>query len=836
MPKRRNKYTLAMVYDTETCNISYTEGAKTVHKAYPILFIENDIRDKDLNFYDPDNDKIRFYRHEEEMLNRIDEYIEWGIVCDLTPIICAYNLMFDLQPLMEELNKKYDVRVNAQSSTNVYTLDLYELDTDNILLRFWDTFHLEMRGLSAMGKTCGLSKAVGDWDYSKIRTPETPLTEEELFYAKRDVQVIPAYLQYLLKANEWLEQKDLGVKVITKTSLVRQMAKREIGRLQLGKENGKKISVEKSFLNLCMKELPQSFPIYALRTSCFRGGFTFTSATYANTIQSNVISADVVSMHHTFINGRYIPISFSIAERYYLKLACEDILNTSREKVLNNYEKPFNYAIHARLRFKNIRLRKNTVFEKDGIALLAMAKFKRELEPFSDYGMSATATDQENYIRSIGFFDKFNNADFAFGKLYSADDVTLHLTELELWALSRVYEWDEIIYIVGEVSTRFISPPEYVTLQSNILFEQKSQAKFISTHYEEGVPYLYNKRGIPTNIANELEKGTLEKQWFNEWYSNTVKGQFNGIYGCMAQNVYKGNFICMGGNIVPDYESKTTEENWDEKQPTNCRVLYTYGMRIVGGSRLHLVLAIELLDEYFGNSIRILGGDTDSIKASVDYDVTDKELEDALRPLAECSKEAINRAQKNVREKFGNMASTLKDIGSFEIENAGHHYDKHIELWNKTRLSWDGNAHITAAGIARPIGEYHLGTFIEDLAQKYGIEKVMNYCLGYNVVIANEISHSLEGYRPNAQDRLNIEVTDYLGNTSFVSSHESVALYPINRVIGDTSKIANMQNIKYLQEKYNRKVDTSEKILELKDGRPIVRVYDIKEYKIKMEG
>lgn len=41
---------------------------------------------------------------------------------------------------------------------NVYTMNLYEQDTDNMLLRFWDTRCLEMRGLKAMGETAGLPR------------------------------------------------------------------------------------------------------------------------------------------------------------------------------------------------------------------------------------------------------------------------------------------------------------------------------------------------------------------------------------------------------------------------------------------------------------------------------------------------------------------------------------------------------------------------------------------------------------------------------------------------------------------------------------------------------
>jgi hypothetical protein len=393
-----------------------------------------------------------------------------------------------------------------------------------------------------------------------------------------------------------------------------------------------------------------------------------------------------------------------------------------------------------------------------------------------------------------------------------------------------------MVCIYGEVTTRFIPPPEFVTLQSNLLFEQKSKAKFVLAHYNEGEEYPFNVTGLPTGIADGLKKGTLEHQFFEEWYSNTVKGQFNGIYGTQAQDVYKGDFMCVNGNISANPTSKTTEDNWEEKQPKTCRVLYTYGMRIVGGSRLHLILALELLDEYFGNAIRVLGGDTDSVKASVDDDVTDDELEKALKPLLDCSTDAILKSQKKVREKFSHIASTLKGIGGFEIENKGKHYSIHLELWNKTRVSWDGKSHITAAGISRPIDKYHLGSLIEELAAKYPIEEVLKMCVGYNVYISNEISHALEGYRPDARDRLNRNVTDYLGNEAYITAHESVALYPISRVLGDTAKFSNSQNIKYLKEKYGREVIDYERVLELDDGKPIVRTYELVDYKTIMEG
>lgn len=809
-------YTIAAVYDTETCNIGTGENSR----AYPILFIENDIRNKDLYNYEPDkDDKVHFYRHEKEMQDRIDEYVEWGMFFKVVPIICAYNLSFDLQPLLEELNKRYDMRVNAQSSTNLYTLDLYLKDSDTQVLRFWDTFHLEMRGLAAMGRTCGFAKAIGDWDYSLTRTPETPLTDEELHYATRDVQVIPAYLKYLLHANEWMQQKDLGSKVLTKTSIVRQMARKEIAQQKIPKKNGKVITVDKAFINLCNKEMPENYDIYALRKACFRGGFTFTSAKFANEIVENVVSLDVVSMHHTFINGRYIPENFKVTEPMFIKIACDKIKEQTVENVLQNYHKPFHVAFHAVIVFHNLRLKEHTCFSDYGIALEATAKFKKAADSEFQVVLSMSKILQENEIRARGWYDKFDAAWLALGKVYKARNILLHLNELEFWTMSRVYEWDSYDVLFGEIATNFTKPPEYIVMQSNKLFDMKSKAKQIVNNYKEGTPYDGDLTGIPEGITKGLRDGTIALKFVNSWYTNTVKGQFNGIYGTQAQDVFKPRYIVQDGLIGVDASDVCTPENFDEKKPRTSRVLYTYGMRIVGGSRMHLVIAMELMYEKFGNKVRITGGDTDSIKCSIDKDITDDMLEECLEPLKQASKNAIDKCMERLRSTFPDMASTLDGIGSFEIENRDGHYKYHMEVWNKARISYDNRTHVTCAGLRRPLGSFHIETVIDTLISNgYDIETVFKTTLGYNVFIDSNICHSLEAHRPKPTDVFESYVIDYLGNVTYVKAHESNALYPAGRWLGETSKMNNHFSVQFLQEEYNKVIDTNMRYIEYKDN------------------
>ena len=59
MRYKRRKFSIVCSYDTETTN--YGEGSETI--AFPVLFIDNDLRDIDLYNYEPDvDDTINFYR------------------------------------------------------------------------------------------------------------------------------------------------------------------------------------------------------------------------------------------------------------------------------------------------------------------------------------------------------------------------------------------------------------------------------------------------------------------------------------------------------------------------------------------------------------------------------------------------------------------------------------------------------------------------------------------------------------------------------------------------------------------------------------------------------
>ncbi len=819
----RKDFRLAAIFDTETTNILH--GAET--RAYPILYIFNDLRDTSLESYDPTSDDVRFYRGVDVALAYIDDLIAYGGEHDYVPVIAAYNLMFDMQTLMLALTRSYTISVNAQTATSVYTLDLYV--DDNVVCRFWDTFYLETGGLRAMGETCGLPKAVGDWDYTLVRTPETPLTEDEMFYARRDVQVIPQYLQWLLRTNHWLTSDMLGSRVLTKTSLVRQMARREIGGRRVTLQGGKRITLQRAFEMTCNQEFPKNYESYALRKACFRGGLTFTSAKTADVVVHNVASLDVTSMHHAFINGRRLPVKFAPTPSELLQIACERIAATSLDDVLSHYDDPFHVGLHVAVRFSHLRLRKGTCFTSWGMAICPRSKFVRTLHADTDYSNNDRAKTQDNSIRARGYVDSAVNPVYAFGKLYSADECVLHVNEIELWNVAQVYEYDDMHVWYGEGTTKTIIPPDYVTLQSNMLFARKTDVKNLIKGYTEGTPYVGDiPDSIPEGIARDAKTGELSMKFLQSYYGSTVKGQFNGIYGTQAQDVMKADYrVTETGELEVDKTTVCTPENFAEKRPKTPRVLYTYGMRIVAGSRMHLLIAMMLIYRRCGGRVTVTGGDTDSLKISCANDVTDAELLDALKPLHDAVETAINNTMRRVRVTAPDMASTLEHIGKFEVEGCGgsSRYVEHVELWNKARVSLDsgGRVHVTCAGLPRPADVYTIEDFLRDLMTNgHGFADVVEMALGYDVLVDYEICHTLQRNRPHVCDRYIGDVTDYLGETTHVDAPEAIGLYPSGRWLGESDKQANMENITYLRSVYNRYVNTTPRELVLRDGKPMI--------------
>lgn len=819
LPQR--EYTIAACFDTETSTIG--EG---VHShAFTISYQVNDLRGIRLRDYTPgQDDRVHIYRNEREMLAFLEQLIEWGDNLNLIPVVCAYNLRFDIQTLLESLAVTHPLmRVQAQTSRTLYTLDL--MRDEQPILRFWDTYHLNKTGLASMGLLAGLPKATGDWDYTLTRTPETPLTAQEEHYATRDVQVIPAYLRYILNANPWIDEKELGYTVLTSTSLVRRFARANIGTLHdLG---GK--TLWECWLIRCKTELPKTYESYATRRACFRGGLSFTAAKMAGIPVRNVASLDVTSMHHTFM-ARAIPVNFHPCNLTMLQTFAEYVVRLPVEDILVSYVRPFPVAFHARIAFTNLRFKDGSCFQHWDIGTLSESKFGTRVERYSDTGgRDAADEEQSNAELADGFHDTATRPVYAFGKLVAAQSCELYLNEIELYITSLVYDWDTMTVLGGELSVNWRKCPDYIALQSRMLYRQKAQIKKLIHDYRNE-PYGGDIGDtIPPTIAAAARAGSVTSDELNAYYYH-CKTMFNAIYGTCAQNEFKPGFKMRNGEVTVDTDTVTTDSNFKLRRPKKSKVLYTYGMRIVAGSRLHLVLGMKLLWDALGRRIDVLGGDTDSLKIRCDPEVTDDEIMHALAPLHAAADQCIRLGYTRTRREFaGQYPVDMPDVGHFDIETCGHdaaghrvtRYPWHIELWNKCRVSITnaGGAKVTAAGLARPVGTYTIVDWYEDAVKKHGAKWALRHGLGYSTIVSSDLCHMLQRTSPLATDTVEADVTDYTGRTCHISQHEAIALYDTGKLVGDTFNRVNGETLIYLELHYGRTPRTDPHYLTANDWR-----------------
>lgn len=662
--------------------------------------------------------KTQFFNTPEELV----EALPMG--GEPTPIIAVYNLQFDfvsLEPVL--LERGYELS-SFGPATNPFYIDV--MKDGEIVLRFWEVSRLCPQGLAVMGELAGLPKLDGEWDYSLYREPGCELTKEEKEYAVRDTEVIQRYLQYVIKTNDFIKESDLGTRLLTQTGLVRLFGERVVGRKEL-----------RAFRAAAAQEEPENEEVYRLRKACFRAGLTFTGGSNAGKIFENVTSIDTVSMHHSFVLGRLVPRGFHKAEPKVLERALENIFEMPVEKVLAQYEQPFGIAIHSRVRFKGLKIKAGSVFEAQGIGTLARGKFTQHV--IYDWEDGQGSQNAENRNRAAGYLDQGSGLKFEFGKLTEAKEATIFLTELEAWVMAQVYDWDEFEVLEGEITTRFQVPPTYILeLDKNLYYNKSEMKSFLKGDEEAAVPQAIKE------APRSVQEG---------YYTRTSKGMFNSVFGLVAMDSHK---------FEDEFSKSKNPSSW-----------YAMGMRIAGGSRVHLIIAILLINKMFYGSFSILGGDTDSIKIA---GLTNDQIQTALQPLHD----AITRSIDITLTESGIDSSQFAGIGTFESEGTA---ELEVEVFNKNRLAWNGSTfELTAAGIPTPPNRPNLESALTSLARKYGPNTVMEKIYGPNLEVDASLSCFLFPVRPSTRT-----VSGFAAATSLI---------PTNRLLGDlySPEMASVRN------------------------------------------
>lgn len=194
---------------------------------------------------------------------------------------------------------------------------------------FFDDYNIELRCSMIMTNSklaylpdiykLPVKKLEGDLDYTKIRTPKTPLTEKELQYCENDCLVIYYYILFELKTYERVDKIPL-----TSTGHVR----REL----------KQISYKDySYKQKVSKAINTNPHVYNLLQDAFCGGYTHANWIYADEILKNIDSWDFTSSYP------YVLVTHQFPSTEFKKCNI---------KKLNQMSKRFAYLIVVKL--KNI--------------------------------------------------------------------------------------------------------------------------------------------------------------------------------------------------------------------------------------------------------------------------------------------------------------------------------------------------------------------------------------------------------------------------------------------------------------------------------------------------
>lgn len=808
MPRKpeRLPYRIVAAYDSETTNI--VSGASK--RAFPILH-QLGVLSAPIEQVGADNvescTRIEMYRHALELYSALDSLA--ASASGYVPVVLCHNLAFDMYGLADYFRAKQaegiTVKVLAKSVRKPITFTVCD-DDGGARLVIWDTLVFSQKSLAYMGAECGYSKLSGDWDYNLVRTCDTPLTERERAYAAHDVYALLAWMGHWCRLNPDIPPEKLGFNVVTKTGVVRQRRYLRFGHLR-GQGNGNRLSVGDYWVRQNQAEsFTTDNELYTFN-ACTRGGFTFCSAEHASEVfdysqdaARAVYGYDATSQHPSQIVSHKYPEKFHQVSADVMRTSFRIVARKTVENVLKSYAKPFPVAFCGQFKFRNLRLKNGSIFEREGIAPLASARFA----PYkSDTEVLEGNQDAEEFKEHMAesYRDTVQNPTFAFGKLLAADYCEIYLTELAAWEVSQAYEWDSMDACgPGYQTGRFVRPTDMAVISVMQFYGGKNAFKKARNYYykHERLPEPLRKKlldhGIPEFVVSGMDAGTIDEQTVESTYLG-LKADLNALFGIEASNEYRRDTVLSDTGIA--YEGDFGVQN----APKTPKAWYQCGQRIVGWSRIAQTLVLELCGPY---ADAIINGDTDSVKLVFTQDGK------------QCAEKALSRMEKSidaakrtvcarVRAKYPEQYVPLDGIGYYVEEFAT---DRFCAAWNKAYVYDDaGQLRFTIAGV--PVNHREKGPdgkpmhpSVSDTAQwAYGhgepFGEICDNYLGYNVTYPHTLTGLNARSFPAWGDMCTGRVIDYRGHESMVAEPSALCLYGMPKTVNDTHVPENHLNMAY---------------------------------------
>lgn len=514
-----------------------------------------------------------------------------------------------------------------------------------------------------------VEKLVGNLDYSLVRTKDTVLTDDELAYCNNDIEVVNAYI------NEQIEQySDISKIPLTNTGRVRDYVRHNC--YYTSKNHRKTNKGKYTRYRKTMQDLTMTSTHYEMLKRAFMGGFTHANANYSGMLLEDVTSIDFTSSYPSTMLAEEYPMSRG---RFISVKTLEQL-----EKYCRVYCMVFD------IKFTNIR----------------------------------SKITQENYISESKCFT-LNNPTINNGRVHSADELAITITNVDFDIIKQCYEWDSIM--IGQ-AMRF-------------------HKGYLPKAIIESILKLYEDKTVLKGVEGKEVEYLLSK------------GMLNSVYGMCVTDIVKNEHKYDGDGW--DMELADKEEQIQKYNDSKSRFLYyAWGIFVTAYSRKNLWTGIIALGDDYVYS------DTDSIKL-LNYDNHKNYIEwynnyTVTKLKTMCDEYNIPYEKLSPKTQTGKT----KMLGVWDFEGT---YTRFKTLGAKRYLvEKDGKLELTVAGLSKQNGvKYMLEQSNNDIDKVF---KMFNDNLYIPSDKTGKMTHTY------IDEEMEFMIQDFQGNESHIITKSGIHL------------------------------------------------------------
>lgn len=389
-----------------------------------------------------------------------------------------------------------------------------------------------------------------DYEYNKIRTPLTPLTQKEIDYNFRDTDIVVLYIYHFIV-------KKYGIDVLNKKLYTITSIARYVGEIVNDSKNKK---MWYKFNRKCMAQNEFQLSFWYI---LFSGGLCTSNPNYFLKVIDNVASFDF-SSSYPYCMFNHFPIKF-------------------RKKIINlEYFKDIEKDTKL-----NVSIFFNCIIDVSNIRI---NNFKYPIQSIYK------CTDLKNEI-SIN------------GKLVKANSCRLYLTSLDYFMLTKFYEFEIINIIYYEQSNYNSKLSDYTLNTVNRLLQDKSEFKEynnIVTDSTMDKDFIFKNEEITNLLKMQPDLDTKKYVMKDEYL--TIKGQLNSQYGVLVQKPLSENIVYNFETLEYEKNIDDFEKYINQRNPKTNLIV---GLYVTAFARYNLLTVLYLC---LKNNINVYYTDTDSIK------------------------------------------------------------------------------------------------------------------------------------------------------------------------------------------------------------------------------